>query len=108
MEFPSGKITGKEFAFQVKDQTISFGDVIFLAGDFYANWSVFGDVEQISDKWLTDPAASITRFKKNAETLATDSPGYLKRVLDVMADERRIITDAVKEGKDPAQVSEVK
>lgn len=77
-----------------------------LAGDFYGNWKVIGDAEQISDKWSTDPAASVRRFEENATTLATDSPGYLEKVLTIMKEERAIIAAAVAAGKDPAQVCE--
>ncbi|KAF8249240.1 hypothetical protein K440DRAFT_660254 [Wilcoxina mikolae CBS 423.85] len=94
---------GKDFNFKIKDQLVSLGNIVALAGDFYGNWKTLGDAEQISDKWPQDKDASIKRFKANAADLATDKPGYLKKVLKIMAEERKIIHDAQQKGKDPAQ-----
>lgn len=109
LKFPDKEILGKDFAFKIPswwfwEKKVSLGNIVALAGDFYANWNFLGDAEQISDKWDKDQEASIALFKTVAWKLAYDTPGYLSAVLKVMASQMDAIKKAVEEDKDPAQV----
>ncbi|KAB2569534.1 hypothetical protein DBV05_g11793 [Lasiodiplodia theobromae] len=106
LRLPTGNIDGKDFSYQVgkKNIKLSYGQIVSLAGDFYGNCKYLGDAEQISDKWDGDPDASIARFVKNADLLQLDKAGYLKDVIRIMEDQEKEVKQALKDGKDIAQV----
>lgn len=105
LRLPTGNIDGKDFSYQVgKNIELSYGQIVSLAGDFYGNCKYVGDAEQISDKWDTDPQASITRFLENANLLQLDKAGYLEDVMRIMEDQEKEIKQVLKDGKDIAQV----
>lgn len=104
MKFPKKDVRGDVFHYQVKGENLSLGEIICLAGDFYGNWSFPEEAEQISDKWYSDPAASVRRFEANAAELANDTPGHLPAIKAAMVMEWDIIGKSLKEGRDPAKV----
>ena len=101
------EVPGIDFQYVAGSHTLSLGDVVALAGDFYGNWKTLstGCVEQISDSWTVDPERSISLFLTVAEWLSSDNGGYLKCILENMAKQEKNVTDSVEQGKDPAQVS---
>ncbi|KAI0490237.1 hypothetical protein F4859DRAFT_520057 [Xylaria cf. heliscus] len=88
LTFSDGSISGANFNYAgpgfPNNLTISFGQIIALAGDFYGNCQLIGDAEQISDQWHTNPEASIKRFLSNTDLLNKDSRGYLQAILKIM------------------------
>ncbi|CAL1694606.1 unnamed protein product [Somion occarium] len=103
--YDSGNIPGVEFNFAIGSQSLSYGLVVALAGDFYANWKLgTGDVEQISDSWDTNPEHSIDLAMKIVNTLLNDDGGYLACILKAMADQEKEVLDGLASGQDPAQV----
>jgi hypothetical protein len=78
-------VSGRDFGYEAGSCKLSYGLVCALAGDFYGHYKLFGDAEQISDKWDSKPEESITRFLKNANLLSGDVGGNLKSILQDMA-----------------------
>ncbi|KAI1454127.1 hypothetical protein F4805DRAFT_469599 [Annulohypoxylon moriforme] len=107
LPFSDGNLVGANFNYRGSgfphDLTISLGQIIALAGDFYGNCKIIGDAEQISDHWKTNPEASIRRFISNTELLNKNSRGYLQPVLNIMLTQEREIAAAIRDGKDVAQ-----
>lgn len=104
--YDSGNISGADFNYTIGSQSLSYGLIVALAGDYYANYSVIepGDQEQISDHWDDDPERSITLATKIMNTLLNDDGGYLASILKTMAEQEQIVRDGIAAGKDPAQV----
>lgn len=84
--------------------TLSFGQIVALAGDFYGNCKTIGDAEQISDQWQTNPEASIQRFMSNSDLLNNDTRGYLQAVVEIMLRQEAEVATAIQNGQDVAQV----
>jgi hypothetical protein len=102
----SQKVSGKDFGYTVGTHSLSYGQIVALAGDFYANWSASpGDVEQISDNWDTNPEQSIALALKNAQLLSSNEGGYIDCILSTMTAEDKDVQDGLKASKDPAQVT---
>lgn len=106
LSHPNGDVMGGSFDYEVGSGiNLSYGQIVALAGDFYGNCQTVGDAEQISDQWDINTRASIDRFLANASLLEQDTRGYLKAVLDIMAEEEREILQMLDKGRDAAQVS---
>ena len=105
--YVDGNVSGLDFGYQAGSQTLSFGYIVALAGDFYANYKFMsrGCVEQISDSWTSQPEQSIKLFQTIAKSLSSDSDGYLKCIVTAMAAQEKDVQDGISKGKDPAQVS---
>ena len=106
LKYDSGSVKGKDFKFAVGRNILSFGLVVALAGDFYANYSRLPhvEVEQISDNWATDPESSIRLALSLAKSLSTDAEGYLGPVLTLIGDQKTEVDAGIKAGRDVAQV----
>ena len=105
LQYSNGKtISGRDFGYEIGSCNLSYGLVCALAGDFYGHYKLFGDAEQISDKWDSDPEGSIARFLKNAGLLSGDVGGNLSTILQEMASQEHDVLTAQDQGKDPAQV----
>lgn len=112
LRFPDGNISGAEFKYAggagfPDKMTLSFGQIIALAGDFYGNCKRLGDAEQISDKWYSDPEASIQRFLSNTDLLNKNTKGYLHAVVKIMEKQEADIREVIHKGQDVAQVGMV-
>ena len=113
VSYLNGPVAGINFRFPVATSIIraavflSFGDIVALAGDFYANWQTIGAQcqPQISDNYDTNPAASIAIFQKVADGLAGDSSSVLPCILQTMQAQALAVQTAIASGQDPAQVS---
>lgn len=70
---------------------LSFGQIIALAGDFYAIWQA-----PISDQ--TD---KVEAFRKTFATLDTADKGEVERILAIMEEEFQAIAQAIAAGEDP-------
>jgi hypothetical protein len=105
--YDSVNITGADFNYSVSGTNIqlSYGLVIALAGDFYANWTTSsGCAVQISDFWKTNQSAAVESVVEMSGWLATNKWNYLPCILRYMKEQRKNVLDAVKNGMDPAQV----
>ena len=78
---------GLDFEYQAGSQMLSFGYIVALAGDFYANYKFWskGCVEQVSDSWTSDHERSIKLFLEISKSLSSDSDGYLEFIVENMA-----------------------
>ena len=105
--YDKGNINGTDFKYQAGSQTLSLGYIVALAGDFYANWKTFstGCVEQVSDSWISDEERSVKLFLTIADSLSSDRDGYLQCIIRTMIAQEEDVTNAIAQGKDPAQVS---
>ena len=108
LQFPDHDVSGDKFDYVgpgfPDGLTLSLGQIFALAGDFYGNCQMFGDAEQISDRWEKNPEASIQRFLSNASLLNDNTAGYLRKVVSIMLTQELEVAAAIKDGQDPAQV----
>ncbi|KAJ7153772.1 hypothetical protein C8R46DRAFT_912225 [Mycena filopes] len=96
---------GDTFQYRIGASTVTYGLIVALAGDFYGNYThLVGDVEQISDKWVSNPESSIALGVKLAETLSNDTEKYLAYVLQTMKKEEDEVRTRIAKGEDVAQV----
>jgi hypothetical protein len=109
LPFSDGDVSGDQFNYAgpgLPDYlTLSFGQIVALGGDFYGNCQLVGDAEQISDKWPTNPEASIQRFMSNTDLLNNDTKKYLRKVVNIMLEQEAEIEAAIQNGQDVARVS---
>lgn len=107
LRYEDKNISGRSFGYQVDSVPLGFGDVVALAGDFYANWHYStGDDTQISDLYVSHPEESITLFTQIAGNLTYNVGGNLRCVLLAMLlfESLKIVYGMI-EGKDVAQVT---
>lgn len=98
-------MVGRDFNYRAGSSNLTYGDIVALGGDFYANWSYTGDCpEQISDKWYSNKTASVEQFLSDAKALATDAGGYLRCILSTMRSQENEVQTGIRNGEDPAQV----
>lgn len=104
LKYPKKSVSGSNFNYPVKDTTLSFGDIIALAADFYYRWQVGDCMPSISDDWDSDPTRSLAVAAENVNLLRTDSPGILSCVRPLINQQGAEIREANSRGQDMAQV----
>jgi hypothetical protein len=104
LTYSDKKVAGILFNYNADGQILSYGKIVALAGDYYGNYSWFRDAEQISDKWDSNRQSSLDLAKNNAGLLSSNKERWLKTLVDYMEVEATDVKNAMKAGKDPAQV----
>ncbi|KAJ7878126.1 hypothetical protein B0H14DRAFT_1655844 [Mycena olivaceomarginata] len=105
LKFENNRIvSGKKWEYKVEKETLTYGLIVALAGDFYGNYRTAGDVEQISDNWDSARDRSIALGIALAKTLSGDTAKYLSPVLTTMGKERDEIRTGMEKGKYVAQI----
>ena len=106
LRYDDKNISGRQFQYMAKNVSLDFGQVVALAGDFYANWRRGGgDDTQISDLYVSKREESITLFTQIAKSLSDDVDDYLLcKVTAMLIFEDLEIQMGIRDGKDSAQV----
>ncbi|KAF7335120.1 Phosphatidylcholine-hydrolyzing phospholipase [Mycena venus] len=109
LQLDTGIIKGKDFKYPagpLGDKILSYGHIVALAGDFYGNFQLVGDAEQLSDNLTKDTSLEdiIKRADGVAGTLSNDTRKYLGAVLATMGKEKNEVDIGLKAGKDAAQI----
>ena len=107
LKYDNGTITGANFQYKADNLPLSFGRILALAGDFYANWKyLYPCRRQVSDRYDLYPESCILTFMNITDKLKNDTEGFLRCVLNKMAKEIRMIDRARRNHEDFAQVIE--
>ena len=104
LQYQNKRVKGSDFGYDVGIQSLSFGTIIALAGDFYSEWEIDHCPESISDYWDSDRTRSIETAKRNADLLRGDKPNTLHCLLPLIKEQKDIALKALHDGSDPAQV----
>ena len=105
LRYPGKNVSGSKFGLKVETQTLSFGDIISLAGDYFVYWDKTGCHESISDRWDSKPNRSIDLAKDNANLLRKDWKNYLEPVMSLIKEQGEAVKRELKKGRDAGQVS---
>ena len=109
LRFDDGDKFGCNFSYPTKASRpgLFFGEIIALAGDFYANWHITTSDydEQLSDYYDKSLEKSIGLFKDLAGYLTDGVGGFLDSVLGLMGKEKNQILAVQTLGRDPVLVN---
>ncbi|BFZ59363.1 hypothetical protein YB2330_000371 [Saitoella coloradoensis] len=93
---PGTNISGSDLEYECEDGTkLSYGEIIALAGDFYADPS-----NPIVES--PNPHAWRKQFTSNVESLLQDTPNYLSSITSTLRSQQQTIRDGIERGVDPA------
>jgi len=105
LRYNNEAIPGSKFTYPVNNLNLSFGDVLALAGDYFAKYDYTSCATSISTAWNESLESGIKVGLENAQLLQNSTDSLASCVLDHMKDMRNATLTGLKNGKDPAQVS---
>jgi hypothetical protein len=95
-------LAGGDFNFSVGKKSLSYGQIVALAGDFFGSWQWVDCSAQTSDGYDTDPQASVQRFKKIALSML-DKRDELECIARTVQDMSQQVCNAIGDGEDVVQ-----
>ncbi|KAG8531944.1 uncharacterized protein KY384_003580 [Bacidia gigantensis] len=104
LTYSNRTISGSSFDYVVNNHSLSFGNIILLAGDFFFHWHATYCAESISDSWDFNQTRSIEVAKDNANLLRLDSSDLISCILPLVEEQGNVTATAMQHGQDPAQI----